>query len=128
MEKEVKIGQELAENIFLYLKKNREISHNHYGYCGVGFVLQDSTIHYTHFDEWLSYKQGVMYVPGGEYTGIIRTFEGKRPFVDWLSEESDLSLSGIETEDQWYIGNQRITIKRLLNLLEREFSKSSSKV
>ncbi|WP_444996724.1 hypothetical protein [Aliikangiella sp. IMCC44359] len=117
-----KYGKELAANILGYLKKHEKIDSNHYGYCGVGFVLNASGILYTHFDEWLTYQHGKEYIPGEEYLGIIKKFADEEEFINWLSEQSDYSLSGIETNDQWYIGNQRITKARLEKLLVREYA------
>ena len=63
-------GYALAERVLEYLLQYGSIRHEHYGYCGVGFVLVDHTILYTHFDEWLTYASGRQYVPGGDYIGI----------------------------------------------------------
>ncbi|MFB9932275.1 hypothetical protein ACFFLZ_00020 [Photobacterium aphoticum] len=81
-------------------------------------VVEDNKVLYTHFDEWLTYRHGVKYVSEGEYVGIIRAFYSKVEFIDWLSEQSDYSLSGFETGDNWYVDNQRVTRKRLLHLIE----------
>ena len=113
-----KFGHELSEKVYGYLIRNIRIDYCHYGYCGVGFVLEDNKVLYTHFDEWLTYRHGMKYVPGGEYVGIIRAFYSKVEFIDWLSEQSDYSLSGFETGDNWYVDNQRVTRKRLLHLIE----------
>lgn len=112
-------GLELAQKVSDYLQLNESIGNSHYGYCGVGFVFCDGIIHYTHFDEWLTYTHGKRYKPGGEYEGIIRTFTSSSEFVEWLSKQSDDSLSGKETNDKWYIDNQRITRKRLLSFVEQ---------
>ena len=112
-------GLELALGILEYLRQNGSIGYSHYGYCGVGFILVDGYIHYTHFDEWLTYRHGKRYELGGEYEGIIRTFTTGSEFVGWLSEQTDDSLSGREIDDEWYIDNQRITRYRLQSLLDR---------
>ena len=117
MNVDLKYGKKLAQDIFSYLHTDGDISRSHYGYCGVGFVMVDDLIHYTHLDEWLTYRSGKIYEPGGEYLGIIKTFDSKITFVKWLSEQTDASLSGSETGDDWYIDNQRITRKKLENLL-----------
>ncbi|MEJ2613197.1 MAG: hypothetical protein P8179_24885 [Candidatus Thiodiazotropha sp.] len=119
MSRNKKFGLNLAQCILAYLKENDSIGHSHYGYCGVGFVLVDGCIHYTHFDEWLTYTAGKRYEHGGKYEGIIKTFSSDKEFIDWLSKQTDDSLSGKETNDEWYIDNQRITKYRLQSLLER---------
>ena len=112
-------GYALAKRVLEYLLQYGAIRHEHYGYCGVGFVIVDHTILYTHFDEWLTYTAGRQYVPGGDYIGIIKRFDNPQHFIALLSEQSDLSLHGAETDDPWYAGNQRITKKRLLSVIAR---------
>jgi len=111
-------GKDLSEQVYELLKQGTSISFTHYGYCGVGFVFDKKIIHYTHFDEWLTWKSGKQYAPGREYLGIIKSFNTKQAFVEWLSQQSDLSLSGIETGDDWYIDNQRISKVRLEGFLQ----------
>jgi len=118
MNSEQSYGKALSELVYDSLKLGDSISFSHYGYCGVGFVLDKEIIHYTHFDEWLTWKRGERYKPGGKYLGIIKSFATKQEFVDWLSLQSDHSLSGIETGDDWYIDNQRITKSRLERFLQ----------
>ena len=113
MNSDIKYGKNLADKVFSYLESGSEISHSHYGYCGVGLIMMDDVIHYTHIDEWLTYREGVIYQPGGKYLGIIKSFTSKNEFVTWFSLQTDSSLSGNETGDDWYIGNQRITRCRL---------------
>lgn len=110
-------GVDLARKVFDYLKTHLLIRYDHYGYCGTGFVLQDKKVLYTHFDEWDSYRGGKLYEPGGDYTGVIKIFSSDAEFIDWLSQQSDESLSGNESGDNWYTNNQRITRKRLEYLL-----------
>jgi len=113
-------GYALAEKAFEYLVQHGTISYNHYGYCGVGFAIVEGAILYTHFDEWLTYREGTQYIQGGDYIGIIKTFYSNQEFIAWLSDQSDLSLFGAESDDPWYTGNQRINKERLLNLLARQ--------
>lgn len=115
-----KLGDDLAQRVYEYLERNNSIGFSHYGYCGVGFVKQGQSILYTHFDEWLTYRTGKLYVPGEEYLGIIRIFPEKDAFIRWLAAESDYSLSGIESGDDWYTGNQRISRHRLEFVLSKE--------
>lgn len=103
--------------VFGYLKQHLIIRYDHMGYCGTGFVLQNDKVLYTHFDEWDTYRNGEAYKPGGKYIGIIKSFSSNQAFVEWLAEQSDDSLSGKESNDSWYINNQRITKKRLEYLL-----------
>lgn len=110
-------GLELAERVYDYLLANQSIAHNHYGYCGVGFIHRDGVVLYTHIDEWELYREGVIYQPGGDYTGIIQSFADRAAFIGWLAQQSDDSLAGKESQDPWYIHNQRITKSRLLSLL-----------
>ncbi|KKD59175.1 hypothetical protein RN22_17420 [Grimontia sp. AD028] len=107
------IGTELAECVYDLLIEGHAVDFCHYGYCGVGFVSEESVVHYTHFDEWLTWRCGTLYEPGGEYLGIIRSFTSKANFVEWLAVQTDHSLSGSETGDSWYTNNQRVTKDRL---------------
>lgn len=113
-------GQELAHKVYAYLERHLIIRYDHIGYCGTGFVLRDNKILYTHFDEWNLYTQSEIYQPGGDYIGIIKSFESKEDFIAWLAEQSDDSLSGKESGDDWYINNQRITQKRLEYILNEQ--------
>jgi hypothetical protein len=106
-------GETLAEAVYHYLSSHKIIRHNHYGYCGVGFVLVDDEIFYTHFDEWDSYLNKQDYQGGTAYIGIIKRFTSAKDFVEWLAKQTDESLSGKESADSWYINNQRITKQRL---------------
>ena len=120
MRKDQPYGIDLAEKIYNYLQEGNSISFNHYGYCGVGFVSEGNIIHYTHFDEWLTWTTGRRYESGGAYLGIIDSFKSKKAFIDWLAMQSDTSLSGIETGDDWYIDNQRVTKARLERCLRSQ--------
>lgn len=110
-------GQEFAKQVYAYLNCHRVIRYHHMGYCGTGFVLHDDKILYTHFDEWDLYSRGEIYKEGGEYIGIIKSFFSGEEFINWLAQQSDESLSGKESADNWYIDNQRITRQRLEYLL-----------
>ena len=117
MSRREKYGLDLAMKTAEYLQVHGSIKNDHYGYCGVGFVVSDGVILYTHFDELLTYTRGQRYVLGGDYEGIIHTFATQDAFVDWLADQSDSSMSGKETNDGWYIDNQRITRRRLLHVI-----------
>lgn len=110
-------GMELALAVYDYLAQHNSIRFNHYGYCGTGLIMNHQAILYTHIDEWETYQNAVQYQPSGDYIGIIKSFSCKDDFVNWLAEQSDDSLSGKETNDAWYINNQRITKSRLESLL-----------
>lgn len=118
MKNDQQYGINLSERVYEFLKQGSSISSSHYGYCGVGFVFDKNVIHYTHFDEWLTWRGGKRYELGGEYLGIIKSFATKQEFVGWLSIQSDHSLSGFKTGDDWYINNQRITKSRLERFLQ----------
>ena len=128
MSRRDKYGLDLAMKTAEYLKVHGSIKNNHYGYCGVGFVASDGIIIYTHFDEFLCYTRGEWYVPGGEYEGIIKMFETEDAFVNWLADQSDSSMSGKETNDGWYIDNQRITRKRLLHAIDSKNAQRTAEI
>ncbi|MGF1708493.1 hypothetical protein [Enterovibrio baiacu] len=113
MKKKQKFGIDLAESVYNLLVKGIALDFSHYGYCGVGFVYEEGLLHYTHFDEWLTWRNGTQYKPGEEYIGIIKTFSSKTEFVEWLAVQTDETLSGIEANDDWYSNNQRVTRERL---------------
>jgi hypothetical protein len=102
------------------LKLHGAIKHNHIGYCGVGFVIMDEGILYAHIDEQEVYLYGDLYQHDKNYCGIIKSFKTKEEFIDWLSQQSDDSLSGKEIDDPWYVNNQRITKQRLESLINNE--------
>ncbi|MGF1770416.1 hypothetical protein L4D06_23935 [Enterovibrio makurazakiensis] len=113
MNKNQQFGRDIAERVYEQLIQGKALDYVHYGYCGVGFVSEGEFIHYTHFDEWLTWQLGTEYQPGGEHVGIVRTFISKSEFVEWLAIQSDHSLSGAEANDDWYTNNQRVTKARL---------------
>ncbi|MGK0289289.1 MAG: hypothetical protein ACI86H_000723 [bacterium] len=110
-------GRELAEKIASYLGKYISLANSHRDYCGVGFCLDKDLFYYTHFQD--GYPDNYEEYTGSPY-GWIKKFSDRESFIEWLSEQSDQSLSGSESSDPWYVKNQRITQKMLLEFLKLE--------
>ncbi len=62
--------------------------------------------------------------PDLNHESIIKYFNNPEDFIEWLSKQNDDSLSGKESNNEWYTNNQRITKNRLTILIEN-FLKSN---
>lgn len=92
-------GRGLAEQIAQLLRQAEGIYHVHRDYCGMGLWFDKGAYYYGPVHE-------------GYPTGEI-TFATELAFVHWLAQQSDESLCGRETGNDWLIDNQRITRARL---------------
>ncbi|NMO17232.1 hypothetical protein HPC49_22810 [Pyxidicoccus fallax] len=101
-------GRRLANKVADTLGRCHGICYDHIDYCGVGLFKRGKKFIYDH----------VYYgVPEFEENGApqegIAVFQDRESFVDWLSRQSDESLSGRDQPDPFYFNNQRITRARL---------------
>lgn len=95
-------GVDLARRVAGYLRNNRSISNEHRDYCGVGLFFHN-TGNFT-----------VSYVMDGFCDTTIRDFQNEDAFVEWLSVQSDYTMSGVNDNlDDFYLNNQRITREKL---------------
>ncbi|MCP3139946.1 hypothetical protein [Pyxidicoccus xibeiensis] len=89
-----------------------QLHYDHVDYCGTGFFHRARGYIYDHvYDGYPVFE-----TPGGSKEAIA-VFPDRASFVDWLSEQSDWSLSGRDQDNPWYFDNQRITRARLKGLL-----------
>jgi hypothetical protein len=97
-------GFPFASSVLHALKHSKEFCHQHRDYCGVGIFYTPTptkTIRISH-------------VYDGYPEDTITEFHTEQDFVDWLSIQSDYTLSGInERLPSFFINNQRITRSRL---------------
>ncbi len=108
-------GKALAGAVAARLRETGSISNLlHRDYCGVGFAYHMGTYIYTHFNDG---TPDLIINEGKGPWGIIRTFASEHDFVNWLSVQTDASLSGSESNDPWYTNNQRITFAMLKQTL-----------
>jgi hypothetical protein len=98
-------GVSLATNVAIFLKNGGYIANSHRDYCGMGLIFDATRDCYVYG----SVQDGVDVYPE-------KVFDSQKKFVEWLSQESDESLCGRETNDEWSLDNQRITRSRLVNL------------
>ncbi|WP_205509611.1 hypothetical protein [Longitalea arenae] len=83
---------------------HNSIGYGHRDYCGMGLEFRDGIYYYGEL--W----DGFMMEPTLQWPS-------KQDFVEWLAQQSDASLARLEAADAFYWGNQTITRKRLLELL-----------
>ena len=103
-------GKELANAVATLLKTIGPIAEMHRDYCGVGFVYHAGAFLYTHFHDG---EPNLYPLHESGKSGVIHRFSSEQDFVNWLSLQNDVSLSGAETGDSWYANNQRITLVKL---------------
>lgn len=91
------------------------LAYSHRDYCGVGLRYADGEYIYgelsdgelpstRELESWLSVPESME----------RRIFESRDVFVAWLSEQTDQSLYGEDLQPQWLVGNQRLTVGRLV--------------
>jgi hypothetical protein len=95
-------GRALAEKVADALDRGVKVAYDHRDYCGMGLVKLDA-----------GYVYGVFNDGSPE---AVATFSTREAFVEWLSAQSDASLSGRD-EDPFVWDNQRLTRARLAKAL-----------
>lgn len=93
----------------------------HRDYCGMGFHKDGDVYVYAEILDGYILSKADMEALGSTFAGERLEFTTRAAFVDWLSAQSDASLSGTGLSDPWLHNNQRITIERL-----REFTAENS--
>jgi hypothetical protein len=93
-------GEAMAARVAEVLEGGVKIMYDHRDYCGMGLLWAGSRFLYGECQD------------GYMLDGEERSFGSRAEFVEWLSEQSDESLSGRGLE-RVYWNNQRITKKRL---------------
>lgn len=106
------IGRELAAAVAEQLLKHNGktgIWFSHRDYCGHGLIFQDR-----------QFRLVVVHDGYATEEPVLKEWKDAVAFVDWLSKQSDFSLSGADpqqkelfTTDCFSLNNQRLTRKRL---------------
>jgi len=97
-----KYGVDLARLVAGYLRNHRSICNQHRDYCGVGLFFHD-TGNFT-----------ISYVMDGFCDTTIHDFQNEDAFIEWLSVQSDYTMSGVDDDlGDFYLNNQRITREKL---------------
>ncbi|PVH24273.1 hypothetical protein [Sphingobacterium corticibacter] len=112
----VSLAKKVADKLFLTAERaagngvsSRGLYHAHRDYCGVGLYFIDS-----------EYTIGEVYDGMGPYPKIA-TFQSEEEFVEFMSSQSDQSMS-LFTRSSF--NNQTITRLRLTCFLEDDYSTS----
>lgn len=105
-------GREFAERIADALAAGLEILYQHRDYCGMGLRMLDGQFCYGRVQEGYLDRQS---------DPNCRLFASREEFIDWMAEQSDLSLDGHEEAEAYYRDNQRLTRERIESAL-RSFS------
>jgi hypothetical protein len=110
-------GIDLAQQVGRRLvTKDHSLCYSHRDYCGLGLFYQPE-------------KQSIIlsYVEDGFQAETVKEFMSVEAFVQWLSIQSDYSLSGASTDpthlhetQSFVINNQRINRDRLENFVNRK--------
>lgn len=103
-------GADLAARVAAVLENGHALCYGHRDYCGMGLVFVDG--HFCYGEVWDGQMEDFdKLAKGGENA---RLFSGKDAFVDWLSRQTDESLSrGRDTHD-FYRHNQTLDRERLV--------------
>ena len=102
------VGKTLAESVATALDSGKILVNSHRDYCGMGLAKEQQY-----------YVYGRVYdgYPPAAYVSSITVdhllFASRAQFIEWLSRQTDSSLSGDSLEDAFYRCNQRLTIQRL---------------
>ena len=112
------IGEEIATAVAdkIIQDKGRDgIWYCHRDYCGHGLVYMDDCICLVEVYDGYAHEGSV-----------LKKWDIKTEFIDWLAVQSDYSLSGSEqserelhTINKWRLNNQRLTRARFLDYLSR---------
>ena len=118
-----KIGKQLAEDVASVLASGKELASCHQGYCGWALIHGGENRGQSAF-QLVQNDEG--YGPNHFFGG--HKWKDRASFVDRLAEQSDLSLSGCDTESlthvpgeekKSFLNNQAITKKRLSDFVEQ---------
>jgi len=97
-------GEALAHKVADFLERGGLIAYDHRDYCGMGLIYDIDKKKFAYCN-----------VNDGAGFYVEQGFDTAKSFVQWLSKQSDESLSG-ENETEFLRDNQRITRERLTNL------------
>ena len=102
-------GKELAEKFIDTIENKSAYSRAHPGYCGwiAGFQKKEQKFVFTR--SWEGYINGI----DGTEPDLTWNLSQKEELIDWLSQQSDYSMSGGDTDSKiygfGYINNQTIS-------------------
>ena len=128
------MGRDLSEQVASKILQGDDLAYRHRDYCGIG-IFRAGWAPTHHFDLGKQ-VQGqlvpssdfeICYVIDGYPSKRITSFQGKDAFVNWLSAQSDYSMSGCfpnelyEEAEPFNMNNQRITRERLTNFVQSVF-------
>lgn len=104
-------GIALAERVAQRLLAGGSVYFKHRDYCGMGLWYAEGWFCYD--EVWDAGPVPVQeLLPTADKRGA-RFFTTRHEFVEWFADQSDLSLAGLELEDEWLRRNQRISRDRL---------------
>lgn len=112
------IGIRIAEQVARRLIRDdgrHGIWYTHRDYCGHGLICINGSISMVE-----------VYDGFADEGTVLRSWDSQSDFADWLSKQSDYSLSGADnndvvlyTTDSFFRNNQRLTLKRMLEYIEK---------
>ncbi|UOQ74497.1 hypothetical protein [Hymenobacter cellulosilyticus] len=109
-------GTLLAEQVADALSAGRSLVPYHRDYCGLGLACVGGT--YVYAEIWDGQLQGLN--TQDERPAFALHFPTRTEFVQWLSQQSDATLSRRELADSFYWDNQTITRQRLRQFVAAE--------
>lgn len=105
----MRVGATLASRVADRLDAGDVLAYAHRDYCGMGLARDGDVYVYDAVHDG--------YLPAGavdpQSCSERQVFNDRTSFVDWLSAQSDASLSGQDLEDHVLRHNQRLTLQRL---------------
>lgn len=105
----MRVGPTLATRVADRLDTGDVLVYAHRDYCGMGLAKDGDLYLYDAVNDGDPPTRAA----GPQSSSERQVFAGRLPFVDWLSEQSDASLSGQDLEDSFLRHNQRLTLERL---------------
>lgn len=109
------VGVNVAKAVANSLEQGAVLAYTHRDYCGVGLRYADGEYIYGEVtDGDLPSTKQLQSWPSIPQQMERQTFGSRDAFVSWLSEQSDQSLSGERLHPEWLVGNQRLTLSRLI--------------
>ncbi|PJJ59065.1 hypothetical protein [Hymenobacter chitinivorans] len=108
-------GLELAQRVAGALAAGRVLAAYHRDYCGLGLACQHGR--YLYAEVWDGQLQGLNTQDDRPPFALI--FPTQAEFVQWLSAQSDATLSRRELADSFYWHNQTITRQRLQQFVDK---------
>lgn len=109
-------GRALAAQVADALAAGRSLVAYHRDYCGLGLACSHGFFIYA--EVWDGQLQGLN--TQDDRTPYALTFPDRETFVQWLSQQSDTTLSRRELAEPFYRDNQTITRQRLRRWLRGE--------